>query len=73
MRRDFSLSASPAFTILGFWTRIFSPYEFNPMNFNPLREAVESSVDFEVLKRPDCPVKLFLSSNQCPHGQDQGL
>ena len=69
MRQDFSLSASPAFTILGFLTRIFSPYEFNPMNLNPLRDAVERSVDFDVLKRPDCPVKLFLSATNVRTGK----
>jgi NTE family protein len=69
MQQDFSLSASPAFTILGFLTRIFSPYEFNPMNLNPLRDAVERSVDFDVLKRPDCPVKLFLSATNVRTGK----
>ncbi len=69
MRRDYSLSASPAFAIFGFLTRIFSPYEFNPMNLNPLRDAVAKSVDFDVLRRPDCPVKLFLSATNVRTGK----
>ena len=39
------------------------------MNLNPLRDAVENSVDFEVLKRPDCPVKLFLSATNVRTGK----
>jgi NTE family protein len=69
MRKDFSLSASPAFTLLGFLTRVFSPYQLNPMNLNPLRDAVEKSIDFAVLKRPDCPVKLFLSATNVRTGK----
>jgi NTE family protein len=69
MLNDFSLSASPAFTILGFLTRLLSPYQINPMNFNPLRDVVEKSIDFDVLKGPDCPVKLFLSATNVRTGK----
>jgi NTE family protein len=69
MLKDFSLSASPAFAILGFMTRLLSPYQFNPMNFNPLKDAVEQSIDFDVLKGPDCPVKLFLSATNVRTGK----
>jgi len=44
---------------MGFVTRVLSPYEFNPSDYNPLRNVVEQSIDFEVLRHPDCPVKLF--------------
>jgi len=69
MLKNFSLSASPAFTIMGFMARLLSPYQFNPMNFNPLRDPLEKSVDFDVLKRPDCPVKLFLSATNVRTGK----
>jgi hypothetical protein len=55
-------------------TRIFPPYEFNPLNVNPLREAV-TTVDFEVLRSPDCPIKLFwvfVKSCGWISGQNQG-
>ena len=67
--KNFSLSASPAFAILGFMTRIWSPYQINPLNFNPLREVVEKTIDFDVLRRPDCPVKLFLSATNVRTGK----
>src|SRR6266852_7347432 len=62
MLGDHKLSWSPVFSLMGFVTRGLSPYEFNPADYNPLRDVVEQSIDFDVLKRPDCPVKLFLSA-----------
>jgi NTE family protein len=69
MLKNFSLSASPAFAMFGLVSRLFSPYQFNPLNFNPLRDALEKSVDFGVLNRPDCPVKLFLSATNVRTGK----
>jgi NTE family protein len=66
---DHKLNWSPAFSMMGFVTRVLSPYEFNPTNYNPLRDIVEQSVDFEVLNRPDCPVKLFLSATNVRTGK----
>ena len=63
------LTWSPVFSLLGFVTRVLSPYEFNPSDYNPLREVVEQSIDFEVLKRADCPVKLFLSATNVRTGK----
>jgi len=66
---DHRLTWSPAFALLGYLTRVLSPYEFNPMDYNWLREVVEKSIDFEVLRRPDCPVKLFLSATNVRTGK----
>jgi NTE family protein len=66
---DHRLAWSPAFSLLGFVTRVLSPYEFNPSNYNPLREVVAQSIDFDVLRRPDCPVKLFLSATNVRTGK----
>ncbi|PSC05528.1 alpha/beta hydrolase [Alsobacter soli] len=40
------------------WGRAFSPYQFNPLNYNPLRRILEQLVDFSLLR--DGRVKLFL-------------
>jgi NTE family protein len=66
---DHKLSWSPIFSLMGFVTRVLSPYEFNPADYNPLRDVVEQSIDFDVLKRPDCPVKLFLSATNVRTGK----
>jgi NTE family protein len=69
MLGDHKLRWSPAFSLMGFVTRVLSPYEFNPTDYNPLRDVVEQSIDFDVLKRPDCPVKLFLSATNVRTGK----
>lgn len=69
MLEDHKLSWSPIFPLIGFVTRMLSPYHFNPANYNPLREVVEQSIDFSVLQRRDCPVKLFLSATNVRTGK----
>jgi NTE family protein len=69
MLADHKLTWSPIFTLIDFVTRVLSPYQFNPANYNPLRDVVEQSINFEVLKRADCPVKLFLSATNVRTGK----
>jgi NTE family protein len=66
---DHKLTWSPVFSLIGFVTRMLSPYQFNPTDYNPLRDVVAQSIDFDVLKRPDCPVKLFLSATNVRSGK----
>lgn len=69
MRNDCSAISPPAFAVFDFITRLFSPYEFNPLNINPLRDMLSASVDFEVLRTAKCPVKLFLSATNVRSGK----
>ena len=69
MLGNHSLNWSPVFSVMDFVTRILSPYEFNPADYNPLRDVVEQSIDFDVLQRSDCPVKLFLSATNVRTGK----
>src|SRR6201984_2717319 len=39
---------------------MFSPYQLNPMNYNPLREVLEKQVDFEELNKHQDGTKLFI-------------
>jgi NTE family protein len=55
------LDHSPIFVLLDLATRLWSPYQLNPLNYNPLRHVLEQSVDFERL-RAQSPIKLFLSA-----------
>jgi NTE family protein len=64
-----SLRFSPAFAIFDCITRLLSPYEFNPLNINPLRDLLSASIDFEVLRTADCPIKLFLSATNVRTGK----
>ncbi len=40
---------------MGFLARALSPYQFNPFDLNPLRRALESHVDFELLRQSASP------------------
>jgi len=43
-------------------TRLFSPYQFNPFNYNPLRQVLTETVDCRALRSGHCPVKPDLDS-----------
>lgn len=62
-------SSSPAsYFMLDSLTRFLSPYQFNPLDINPLRDVLEKSIDFEVLQRCDA-MRLFISTTQVRTGQ----
>lgn len=48
-------------------TAAFSPYQLNPMNFNPLRDVLTEQVDFDELNNSE-HVKLFLSATNVQTG-----
>jgi len=59
------LMAAPAFQMM---TRMFSPYQFNPLDVNPLRGMLEDVIDFEALKHPRAP-RLFISATDLKQGR----
>ena len=64
-----SLENSPAFIWFDLLTRLLSPYQFNPFNYNPLRQVLVDTVDFEALRMARCPVKLYLSATNVRTGK----
>ncbi len=70
----FSWSNSP-FSALPFgpfqaamaFTSIASPYEFNPFDINPLRDALDETIDFDAVHA--APVDLFLSATNVETGR----
>jgi NTE family protein len=69
MTENRSLDNSPAYVFMDMMTRLFSPYQFNSANYNPLRDVLVQVVDFEALRRRSCPVKLFLSATNVRTGK----
>jgi NTE family protein len=45
------IEQSPLHFMFDTMLRVFSPYQLNPFNFNPLRDVLEAEVDFEKLRR----------------------
>lgn len=63
-----NMNQSLGYLFFEFITRWFSPYQLNPLNINPLREVLETHVNFKELK--DCQVtKLFLTATNVGTGQ----
>lgn len=48
---DWSLDYSPGRMMFDSFIGTFSPYEFNPMNINPLLKLIESEIDFDKVHR----------------------
>jgi NTE family protein len=49
------------------FTSIASPYEFNPFDINPLRDALDETIDFDAVQA--APVDLFLSATNVETGR----
>ncbi|GAB5467909.1 MAG: patatin-like phospholipase family protein [Rhodospirillales bacterium] len=60
---------SPSFMAFDSLTRIFSPYQLNPMNYNPLREVLVETIDFAALRAPEAPLQLFLCATNVRSGK----
>jgi NTE family protein len=68
MSGRWSLDLSPTFIMFEHFTRTFSPYEFNPLDINPLRDIVAEVFDFDVINNGPLP-KLFLSATNVRTGR----
>ncbi len=53
---------------LGALTRYWSPYDFNPLNINPLKDLIERFVDFPLL-RGDTRREIFISATNVQSGE----
>jgi NTE family protein len=58
--------ASPTRFLIGL-SRVFSPYQLNPFDINPLRRIVNDIVDFEALRSADA-VRLFVAATRVRTG-----
>jgi NTE family protein len=64
-----SLENSPAFLMFDLVTRLMSPYQFNPLNFNPLKSVLEQSIDIEAVGRNRCTLKLNICATNVRTGK----
>lgn len=56
-----------SFTLFEMMTRVVSPYQFNPINFNPLRTVLEKTIDFEALQTCNS-IKIFITATNVRTG-----
>jgi NTE family protein len=62
-----TLDASPVYLAMDLMSRVFSPYDLNPTGFNPLRQVLAESIDFERLVTS--PIKLFITATNVHTGR----
>ena len=62
-----SLDHSPGYVAMDLMTRLASPYDLNPLGYNPLKPILEESIDFEILRQS--PIKLFITATNVRTGR----
>ena len=62
-----TLDTSPAYVAIDLMSRIFSPYNLNPLGLNPLRGTLAKAIDFNRLARS--PIKLFVTATNVRTGR----
>jgi NTE family protein len=63
----YNLDANPWYALAQQWLRLFSPYQFNPLDVNPLRELVQQHVDLHALQNG--PLEIFVTATAVQTGQ----
>jgi NTE family protein len=64
----FPFEGSPVAAWLDVLSQFLSPYDFNPLNINPLKELIEKFVDFDAIQRCVEP-QLFISATNVTTGR----
>ncbi|WP_421855869.1 patatin-like phospholipase family protein [Oricola sp.] len=65
---NWNLDYSPTYRTYDLMSRVFSPYDLNPLDINPLREIVERQIDFDRVH--DCSdIKTFISATNVWNGK----
>lgn len=64
----YSLDRSPGYLFMEGLSRIFSPYELNPRNVNPLRDILEKHVNFDNVNRRR-QVQVFVTATNVRTGR----
>ncbi|MEZ5936883.1 MAG: patatin-like phospholipase family protein [Hyphomonadaceae bacterium] len=67
MLSGWNMDTSPAYVMMDLVTRIASPYDYNPLNINPLRELLVQLIDFEAVRASK--VKTYISATNVETGR----
>ncbi len=62
-----SIDTSPAYIFADLMSRVLSPYDLNPLGYNPLRQILTDSIDFAQLAA--APIKLFVTATRVRTGR----
>ncbi|MTH77078.1 patatin-like phospholipase family protein [Paracoccus aestuariivivens] len=67
MKGDFSLDRSPSYLAAEALSRMFSPYELNPFDLNPLRDLLNEMIDFNAINGSD-KIRVHLTATNVRSG-----
>jgi NTE family protein len=62
-----SFDTSPVYLAMDLMSRVLSPYDLNPLGFNPLTAILAESIDFDRLA--GSPIKLFITATNVRTGR----
>lgn len=68
MSYGWNLDGMPGYNYFDTLTRIFSPYQFNPYNINLLKNLLETTIDFNLIRNSK-KIKLYISATKIKTGQ----
>jgi len=58
-----------SYPFVEYFTQVVSPYQFNPLNYNPLRSIVSDIVDFEVLRECGMDLHIYATNVKTNQGK----
>jgi NTE family protein len=64
----YSLDHSPGYLFMEGLSRVFSPYELNPFDVNPLRDVLVRHIDFDRINNR-CTIKVFVTATNVRTGR----
>jgi NTE family protein len=67
--QSWPLDLSPVYLMFQAITHTFSPYQLNPLDFNPLRDVLTEVVDFDRLRQCPFATRLFISATNVRTGK----
>lgn len=67
---NWGLQNNPIYHAMDALSRVASPYQLNPMNSNPLRNLVEQSINFDMVRKCQA-FKLYISATNVESGKVQ--
>jgi len=65
---NWSMDANPMLAMFEMMTRVVSPYQFNPLNLNPLKELLAEQVSFSAVQSCQC-IDLYISATNVQTGR----
>lgn len=68
MLTGWNMDLSPSYHFFDLLSRVFSPYELNPLDFNPMRQIVEEMLDPEAVQSCSM-IKLYIAATHVGSGQ----